>query len=301
MEDWLNYHHLLYFWHVAKEGSIAKASEVLVLSPPTISAQIKALERSLGEPLFSRRGRNLVMTDAGRLVFGYAEQIFALGRELKTAMQQQPSGQPLRLTVGVTEPVPKLVVRAMLGPVFEMGQPVRLVCREGKLGVLLGDLATHGLDVVLADEPTPPSVKVQSFNHELGSCGIAFFAAPALAKQLKRGFPDSLDGAPMVLPTEAAPLRRNLNRWFATRGLRPTVVAECDDSAQLKVFGMDGLGAFAVPRVIAETIGPSYGCKSIGETDEVIERFYAISVERRIKHPAIVAISDAAREKLFNE
>lgn len=299
MEDWLNYHHLLYFWHVAKEGSIAKASETLMLAPPTISAQIKSLEQSLGEPLFNRRGRNLVMTDAGRMVFGYAEQIFALGRELKTAMKQQPTGQPLRLTVGVTEPLPKLVVRAMLGPVFAMDHPVRLVCREGKLDRLLGDLATHRLDVVLADEPTPPSVKVQSFNHELGSCGIAFFASAGLAKKLKRGFPGSLDGAPMILPTEAAPLRRNLNRWFADLGIRPTIIAECDDSAQLKVFGMDGLGAFAVPDVIADTIEPHYGCKPIGETHDMIERFYAISVERRIKHPAVIAISDAARQSLF--
>lgn len=299
MEDWLNYHHLLYFWHVAKEGSIAKASETLMLAPPTISAQIKSLEQSLGEPLFNRRGRNLVMTDAGRMVFGYAEQIFALGRELKTAMKQQPTGQPLRLTVGVTEPLPKLVVRAMLGPVFAMDQPVRLVCREGKLDQLLGDLATHRLDVVLADEPTPPSVKVQSFNHELGACGIAFFATPDLAKKLKRGFPGSLDGAPILLPTEVAPLRRNLNRWFADQGIRPTIVAECDDSAQLKVFGMDGLGAFAVPQVIADTIEPSYGTRLIGTAEDVVERFYAISVERRIKHPAVIAISDAARQSLF--
>jgi LysR family transcriptional activator of nhaA len=297
--DNLNYHHLRYFWVVAREGGLVQAGKVLHLSHPTLSAQIHALEDQLGEKLFTRAGRKLVLTELGRMVFRYAEEIFSLGRELVDTVEGRAGGQPLRLDVGVADEVPKLVVRRLLEPALRLAEPVRLVCHEGSQAQLLADLSQHALDVVIADAPVPTGSAVRAWNHLLGETGVSFLGAPALVKAHGRGFPGSLDGAPMLLPVENLTLRRSLNQWFDRHHLRPRVVAEFEDSALLKVFGGDGLGVFAAPTVVEREVMAQHGVALLGRTDEVRERVYAISVERRLKHPAVVAISDAARHRLF--
>jgi LysR family transcriptional activator of nhaA len=297
--DTLNYHHLRYFWVVAREGGLVAAGKVLRLSHPTLSAQIHALEDQLGEKLFTRVGRRLVLTELGRTVFRYAEEIFSLGRELVDTVQGRLGGQPLRLDVGVADVVPKLVVRRLLEPALRLPEPVRLVCHEASLEQLLADLSQHALDVVIADAPVPTGSAVRAYNHLLGETGVSFFGTAALVKARQRGFPGSLDGAPMLLPIENLTLRRALNQWFDRHSLRPRVVAEFEDSALLKVFGGDGLGLFAAPTAVEREVKAQYGVELLGRTDEVRERFYAISVERRLKHPAVVAVSDAARHRLF--
>jgi LysR family transcriptional activator of nhaA len=297
--DWLNYHHLLYFWTVAREGSIVRAAAQLHLAEPTISAQITKLERALGAKLFQRAGRNLQLTETGRLVQRYADEIFSLGRELADAFRGRPTGQPLRLVVGVPDVLPKLIVFRLLQPALTLSEPVRLVCREGKFEDLVASLATHELDVVLSDIPLTPSVRVKAFSHLLGQCGVAFFAAPTLARRMRRDFPRSLATAPLLLPTEATTLRRLLDQWFDEQGMRPTIAAEFQDSALLKVFGQEGLGVFPAPAAIVSEIQRQYRVRHIGTLDDLHERYYAISVERRLKHPAVVAISAAARQELF--
>jgi LysR family transcriptional regulator, transcriptional activator of nhaA len=297
--DQLNYHHLRYFWAVAREGGLVAAGKVLRLSHPTLSAQIHALEGQLGEKLFTRIGRKLVLTDLGRTVYRYADEIFSLGRELVDAVQDRSSGQPLRLDVGVADVVPKLVVRRLLQPALDLPDPVRLVVREASQERLLADLSQHALDVVIADAPVPSGSSVRAFNHLLGETGISFLGTVDQVKARQRGFPASLEGAPMLLPLESLTLRRALNQWFERHHLRPRVVAEFEDSALLKVFGGDGLGIFAAPTVIEREVAAQHGVEVLGRTEEVRERFYAISVERRLKHPAVVAISDAARHRLF--
>ena len=299
--DQLNYHHLLYFWSVAKHGGIARASDELGVAPPTISTQIKSLETALGEDLFHRRGRQLVLTEAGQTAFNYAEEIFSLGREMVSAMSRRPTDQPMRLAVGVAESVPKLVVHALLAPVMQTSDPIHLSCHEGKLGPLMAELATYRLDVVISDEPAPSEVKVKAFNHLLGECGIVILAAPALAATLREGFPASLDRAPALLPASRTPLRRQLDRFFDQTGIRPDIAAEFDDTALLKVFGSDGLGFFAVPDMIAEATCPAYHVEEVGRLHRVTERFYAISAERKIKHPAVARLTDSARESLSGE
>jgi LysR family transcriptional regulator, transcriptional activator of nhaA len=297
--DWLNYHHLLYFWAVAREGSIVRAAAQLHLAEPTISAQIARLERSLGAKLFQRAGRTLQLTETGRLVQRYADEIFSLGRELTDAVRGRPTGQPLRLLVGVPDVLPKLIVFRLLQPALALPEPVRLICREGKLEDLVGALGTHELDVVLSDTPLTPSVRVKAFSHPLGQCGVAFFAAPKLAAKVRRGFPGSLASAPLLLPTEATTLRRLLDQWFDSEEIRPTIVAEFQDSALLKVFGQEGLGVFPAPAAIVNEIQRQYRVRHVGTLDSLHERYFAISVERRLKHPAVVAISAAARQHLF--
>lgn len=298
--DWLNYHHLLYFWMVAREGTIARASKELRLAQPTISGQIRTLEESLGEKLFSRVGRNLVLTDVGHMVYRHADEIFAIGRELMDTLKGRPSGRPLRLHVGIADVVPKLISHRLLRPAVELEEPVQIVCKEDKTARLLAELSVQGLDMVLADEPIGGSVKVKAYNHLLGECGVTFFAVHELARKHRRAFPHSLDDAPMLMPTENTTLRRNLDHWFESVGVRPHIVAEFEDSALLKVFGQEGVGIFAGPSAIADEICQRYGLRTIGETNEVVERFYAITVERRIKNPAVVAISEAARGELFS-
>lgn len=295
--DWLNYHHLLYFWAVAKEGSIVKASETLMLAQPTVSAQIRRLEDSLGEKLFKRSGRSLVLTEVGHMVYGYADEIFGLGRELMQTVKQGASGKRLRLSVGVTDAVPKLVAREILRPAIDM--EAHVICREGKAEALLTDLGSHRLDILISDEPAPPNARVKTFNHHLGRSAITFFAAPKLAEKLKRGFPKSLNGAPALLPADTTALRRSLERWFDALRIRPHIVAEFEDSALLKAFAQDGDGFFAVPDVVKSEIAARYGAKPIGKTDKCREDFYAVSAERKLKHPAVVAITEAAREELL--
>ncbi len=293
--EWLNFHHLLYFWLAAKEGSVTRASEELRLAQSTVSAQIRALERALDERLFRREGRRLVLTEVGQLVYQYADEIFALGRELQDAVRDRPTGRPLRLHVGVADVVPKLVAHRLLAPVLSGKSGVRMTCVEGKVTQLLADLALHRLDLVIADEPVGPSLRVRAYNHALGECAVAFFAAPPLAARLRRGFPRSLDGAPLLLPTENTSMRRALDHWFEAEGIRPAIVSEFEDSALLKVFGQHGAGGFPGAASFAREICRQYGVREVGRVDSVRERFWAISVERRLKHPAVLAIAEAAR------
>jgi LysR family transcriptional activator of nhaA len=301
MEDmeWLNYHHLLYFWTVVRAGGVAAAARELRLSQPTISAQVHALEESFGERLLARQGRGLTTTDMGRLVFRYADEIFALGRELRDAVRGRPTGKALRLVVGIGDALPKMLVQRLLEPATRLPEPVRLVCHEDKAEALLAELAQFRLDLVLADTPVPPTIKVKAFSHLLGETGITWFATRDLARRLRRGFPRSLDGAPVLLPTEPSALRRGLAAWFAEQELRPDVVAEFEDSALLKAFGRTGMGAFSAPTAVERDIREQYGVSVIGRTDRVVERIYAITVERRLRHPAAIAISQQARGEVF--
>jgi LysR family transcriptional regulator, transcriptional activator of nhaA len=296
--EWVNYHHLRYFWVVAREGGLVQAGKVLHLSHPTLSAQIHALEEQIGQKLFSKVGRKLVLTETGRVAFRYADDIFALGREMVDAVQGRSTGQPLRLDVGIADVVPKLVVRRLLDSTLKLAEPVRLVCHENSHERLLADLALHSLDVVISDAPVPTGSSVRAFNHLLGETGVSFFATQELARGLSRGFPASLDGAPFLLPLEQLTLRRALNHWFEQNGIHPRVVAEFEDSALLKVFGSDGLGVFVAPTVVEKQVKKQYGVVVLGRTEQVRERYYAISVERRLKHPAVVAITNAARQVL---
>src|SRR5262245_26208839 len=297
--EWLNYHHLLYFWVVARGGGLVPAGRVLRLSHSTLSAQIHALEAHLDEKLFTKVGRKLALTDTGRIAFRYADEIFNLGREMLDTVKGRSSGQPLRLDVGVVDVVPKLVVRRLLQPALDLSLPVRLVCNEDSYEKLLADLALHALDIVISDAPVPTGSSVRAFNHLLGETGVSFFAAKALARTVKRGFPGSLHGAPMLLPVEHLSLRRSLNQWFDRHEIKPRVVAEFVDGALLEVFGADGVGVFASPTVVEDEVIRQHGVELIGRTAEVRERYYAVSVERRLKHPAVVAICDVAREEMF--
>lgn len=293
--EWLNYHHLLYFWTVAREGSIARATKTLRLSPATISAQLKLLEGALDQTLFDRVGRKLVLTEAGQVVYRYADEIFSLGRELRETLAGRPAGRPLRLRVGVADAVPKLIAYRLLEPVLSVPEPVRLVCREATPEHLLAELMRHQLDVVLTDTPVTGASHLRAYNHPLGMCGVSFFASRALMKRHGKDFPSGLDGAPMLLPSETSTLRRALDQFFAAHRIRPNVIAEFDDSALMKVFGERGAGIFAGPSMIEDDIRARYGVVVIGRTNVIRERFYAVTVERKIKHPATAAITAAAR------
>lgn len=299
--EWLNYHHLLYFWVVAREGGLTQAGKVLRLSHPTLSAQVHALEDSLGEKLFTKVGRRLVLTEMGRIVFRYADEIFSLGREMLDTVKDRPTGKAIRLEVGVVNVVPKLIVRRLLEPALHLAEPVRIVCHEGNYEELLADLALHNLDVIIADATVPPGSNVRSFSRLLGQCGVAIFGTAALAKTYRRRFPASLDGAPMLLPLENLPLRRAMNQWFEANNVRPKIVAEFEDSALLKVFGADGVGLFLAPLAVEKQIIAHYAVQVVGRIDEIKERYYAVSVERRLKNPAVIAISEAARNEIFRE
>jgi len=296
--DWLNYHHLYYFWTVARTGSVTKASAELLLAPPTISAQIKRLEDSLGEKLFERSGRRLVLTEEGRLAFRYAEEIFAAGREMQDALKGRPTGRPSKLLVGVADVLPKIIVHRLLEPAFHLPDPVQLICREDPPDRLLADLATQGMDLVLTDSPMGPAMRVRAFNHLLGECGVAFYAERQLASRYRRGFPRSLDGAPVLLPTESAALRAELDQWFQTNAVRPRVVGEFDDFSLLRTFAEKGLGVFASPLVLDREMR-RYKLVRLGRIQNVRARFYGISVEKRLKNPAVVAICETARQRLF--
>lgn len=293
--EWLNYHHLLYFWMVARSGSLAAASRELRLAPATVSAQVRALEEAFGDQLFSRTGRRMVLTNAGRMVFRYAEEIFGLGQELMEVVRGRTEGRSLHLNVGISDVLPKLISRRLLEPALRLGTPVRLVCREDKTERLLAELAIQGLDLVLADAPIAGQAKVRAFNHPLGESDLTFFGSAELVAQHAPGFPASLDGAPLLVPSDGTLLRRALDRWFDRLGIHPRIVAEFDDTALMKVFGQYGDGIFMGASVIEDEISRAYQVGIVGRTREVRERFYAISVERRIKHPAVVAISSSAR------
>jgi LysR family transcriptional regulator, transcriptional activator of nhaA len=297
--EWLNYHHLLYFWIVAREGSLVRASAKIRLSPSTVSSQIRALENATGEKLFIRKSRGLELTDMGRVVYRYAEEIFTLGRELQNTLAGRPVDKPTSLVVGVADVLPKLVARLLLEPALRLTGPVHLICRDDKPERLFAELAVHGLDVVLSDAPVGPSARDRVFSHLLGECDVTLFASEPLAAIHRRGFPRSLDGAPFLLPTENTALRRSLDHWFAAQSIRPHVVGEFEDSALLKVFGQTGTGIFAAASVISKEVQRQYQVRPIGRLGDVRERFYAISVDRRLKHPAVVAISEEAKNKIF--
>jgi LysR family transcriptional activator of nhaA len=298
--DWLNYHHLLYFWTVAREGGVSKAAAKLRLSQPTISAQVRMLEHAIGERLFQRQGRTLVLTDTGRVVYRYADEIFGIGRELLETLRGRPVGRPLQLTVGVANVVPKLIVYRLLRPATTGPEPVHLVCREDSAEQLVAQLATHALDVVLADAPAPAHLRVRAFSHLLGESPTAFFAPQAQAARLRRRFPRSLDDTPLVLPTSNTALRHALDQWFDKERLRPRIVGEFEDSALMKVFGQSAGVVFPAPAAIAADVCRFYDVREIGRTTAVRERYYAISAERRLKHAGVLAITSAARDELFS-
>ena len=301
MTNGLNYHHLLYFWSVVREGSVSKAAEKLRLSQPAISAQIKSLERALGERLFQRQGRQLVLTDVGRVVDRYATEIFTAGGELLETLKGRPSGRAQRLAVGVANAVPKLVVYRLLRPAIEGTDPVQLTCTEDDPEQLLARLATHALDVVISDTPAPPHVRVKVFNHLLGESGTTFFAGKVLAARLRRRFPGSLSGAPMLLPTVNTSVRRALEQWFESEGLRPVVAGEFEDPALLNTFGERGRAVFAAPTAIEGEVLRRHRVAIVGRTSVVRERYYAISAERRLKHAGVAAITSAARTEVFGD
>jgi LysR family transcriptional regulator, transcriptional activator of nhaA len=298
--EWLNYHHLLYFWVVAKEGSIVRASEQLRLAHPTISGQIHRLEENLGEKLFARRGRNLVLTEVGRVAFRYADEIFSLGREFVDTLKGRASGKPLRLIVGVADVLPPSLVRRFLDPAFRLGHAVQIVCRADKsVEEFIAELALHRVDVVIADGPAGPGIPIRAFSHLLGECGTTFFAAARLAASTSRKFPRSLDGTPFLLPGAPSAVRRALEQWFNSQDIHPRVVGEFDDSALAKDFGTEGMGIFAAPTVIEAEVRKQYRVRVVGRSEAVRQQFYAISVERKIRHPAVAAVCEAARKDLF--
>jgi len=298
--DRLNYHHLLYFWTVAREGTVARAAKKLRLAQPTISGQIHTLEGALGERLFERAGRGLRLTEMGQVVLGYADEIFALGRELTENVKGQPTGRPLQLAVGVADGMPKLVAYRLIEPALALPQPVRLMIHEQSTERLLAALALHELDVVLTDRVAPPGLNVRAFNHLLGDCGVTLFASREIALRCRRRFPRALDGVPFLLPGETSTLRRVLEQWFEKQKVRPRIVGEFADSALIKVFGQAGKGVFAAPSIIESSVRKQYGVMIVGRLDGARERFYAVSAERRLKHPAVIAITESARRELFS-
>ena len=296
--QWLNYHHLQYFYLTAKLGGVTAAAKELRLSQPTVSSQIRQLQSSLGTSLFTREAKLLQLTDMGRVVFRYADEIFSLGSELLAATQGKPTARALRLAVGVADVLPKLVVYGLLRPALELKEPVHLVCKEQPVEDLLAQLSVHALDLVLSDSPISPTVSVRAYNHLLGESSIEIWAAAELALQLRRGFPASLDGAPALLPVENTFLRRSLDLWFQNAGVQPRIVGEFEDSALMKSFAQHGTGFVVVPSVTTKELRRQYGLRKVATIPELKERFYAITVERRIKHPGVVAISEAGRRLL---
>jgi len=295
----LNYRQLHYFWVVAKTGSIVRACEQLNLTPQTISGQISLLEQTYGIELFRRVGRQLELTEAGRQTLPYAEQMFQLGGELEAMLRAQPNEQQIQFRVGVADVVPKSIVYRLIAPTMELSEPIHITCREDKLERLLADLAIQRLDLVISDSPMPSHLDIKGYSQKLGECGISFFATSALAERYGKDFPRGLHGAPLLIPGQETVVRSRLLRWFAEQQIQPRIVGEFDDSALMQAFGQSGSGIFIGPSVIADEVKRQYGVELIGQTDAVTESFYAISVERKVKHPGIVAITEGARRELF--
>lgn len=297
----LNYRQLHYFWVVAKTGSIVRACEQLNLTPQTISGQISLLEQTFGVDLFKRVGRQLELTEAGRLALPYAEQMFQLGDELEAVLRTQPDEQQILFRVGVADVVPKSIVYRLIAPTMELSEPMRISCREDQLERLLADLAIQRLDLVISDSPMPSHLDIKGYSQKLGECGVSFFATKALAAQYGKDFPQGMQGAPLLIPGQLTVVRSRLMRWFAEQKIQPKIVGEFDDSALMKAFGKSGSGIFMAPSVIADEVMAQYDVETIGQTDAVTESFYAISVERKVKHPGIVAITEGARRELFTD
>jgi LysR family transcriptional activator of nhaA len=288
--DWLNYHHLRYFWTVAGEGSLARAAEKLGISQPSISGQIRELEALLGQRLFKREGRKNVLTDAGQMVQRYAQEIFTLGGELINALNERPTSSALRIHVGIVDSFPKLVGNEILRPVFQLDRRVHVICREGKPDDLLAQLAAHRLDIVLVDEPPPSSANIRVFDHRLGDTGSIFCASAKLARRLGKNFPFSLDDEPALFPMENSPLRRAAETWLRHHHVRPRIVAEFEDPALMKVMAAEGRGFIILPACSADLALQRYGLKVFGRAEDCRMHFHAITAERRIEHPALAAI-----------
>jgi LysR family transcriptional regulator, transcriptional activator of nhaA len=298
-ERHLNYHHLRLFWMVAREGSITRATRQLHLTQPAISAQLRKLQRAVGEKLFEKSGRNLVLTETGHLVLRYADEIFGLGQELVETLAGRPTGRPMRFVVGIAEVLPKLLAHQLLAPALALKPPVHLIVQEDRTERLVNSLAAHQLDLLLTDAPIQGGSRLAVFNHLLGECGVTVFGTVGLARPARAAFPQSLDNAPFLMPAGNAALRRSLDDYFLAEGIRPRIVAEIEDSAVLKVFGQAGAGLFAAPGAVEAEIRRQYKVEIAGRISTLRERFYAISIERRIKHPAVLAITDRARQRLF--
>jgi LysR family transcriptional activator of nhaA len=290
----LNYQHLLYFWSVVRTGSLARACEELSLSAPTISAQLRTLEERLGEKLLAKSGRTLVPTEMGKLVFGYANEIFGLGQDLLEALDHRPTSRPLRLVVGIDDVVPKEIAYRLLEPALRMGRTVRLTCHEGTLERLSASLATRDIDVVLSDAPVTQHIR--AYTHPLGSCEVFWMATPTLAKTLRRGFPRSLNGVPMLIPTDDTAIRRTLDQWLEKQDVRPILIGEFEDYAMLREFARGGHGFAPVPAVMEEAFRREFDFARIGRAHGVKAEYFAISMERKIKHPAIAAMTSNARQ-----
>jgi LysR family transcriptional activator of nhaA len=289
----------MYFWTVAREGSIAKASEVLHLTPQTISGQLKLLEQAVGEKLFERVGRGLALTDTGQVVNQYADEIFMLGAELTQRVKSSQALVPTTLNVGIVNSIPKLVALRVLEPALSMEDPVKIICREGDIDPLLGELAVHRLDLVISDRPIPTGINVKAYNHPLGGSHMSFFAHRSIARKYQKRFPKSLEGAPVLLPIQGSPLRRGLDEWFDSMDITPQIIAEFDDSALLKAFGEAAVGVYPAPSAIAAEVASMYHSVDLGAVDTIRESYYAISPERKLKHPAVLQITQEARAKLF--
>lgn len=296
----MNLRHLFYFWKVARAGSLTRASEELHLTPQTVSGQIQLLERHLGRELLTRRGRGLELTEDGRFVLGYANEIFALQAEMEEMVGLQRTGRPVAFRIGVADALPKSLAYRLLEPALRLPDPYRIVCTEWRLESLLAELAAHRLDLVIADLPLPETAEVRAFNHRLGQSAVSFHAEPSLARRcLRQPFPACLDGTPMLLPGSDSAMRAKLVRWFGKRGLRPRIVGEFDGSSLMTAFGETGFGVFAAPSVLADELHERHGVLQIAETREVVSEYFAISVERRVTHPCVQAITHEARQRIL--
>lgn len=294
----LNYHHLQYFWRVVRAGGITQAAKELHVSSPAVSAQLKELQDFLGEPLFTRSGRRLVLTEMGRTVFDYADDIFSLGRELLDTVRNRPTGRPIRIDIGVADVLPKMIAQWLIEPALKLRENVRIVCREATSEQLITRLGTLELDVVLTDSPADPSRTVRAYNHFLGDSGIGFVAMGRVLKAIRGKFPQCLSGVPMLLPTDNTALRRDLDYWFERNSIQPQIVGEFEDYALLRAFGHSGNAIFPVPTVFVRQLRKQDKVAQIGSTDDVKLRFFAISAERKIRHPAVIAICESARSML---
>jgi LysR family transcriptional regulator, transcriptional activator of nhaA len=297
--EWLNYHHLLYFWTVAREGTVARACARLHLAQPTISGQLRQLERDLGVKLFERAGRHLVLTPTGQEVYRRADEIFGLGRDLLDVLRGRLAGRPTRLLVGVAEDVPELIAYRVVEPALRLAEPVQVICHREPAGALLAELALHRLDVVLANTPVGPADRVRAFSHPLGESGVSLCGTAGLVGRHRRDFPHSLDGAPFLLPLGDTSLRRALDEWFEAAGLRPLVVGEFADRALLRTFAQAGAGFCAVPTAVEAEVRRQYRLRVLGRLADIKERFFLISTEKKLRHPAVAAMAELARETVF--
>ncbi len=300
MPDTMNYKHLHYFWTVAHEGSIAKASEKLHITPQTISGQLSLLEQRIGNALFDKVGRGLQLTETGRLVLHYADEIFELGRELSDVLRGVPAVGPSEFIVGAASALPKTIVYKIIEPALHLPHDISLTSREGAVDTMLADLAIHKVDMVLSDTPVTNAISVKAYNHLLGESGLSCFAAARLAKTCRNNFPQSLHNTPVLLPTPQYAIRQLIDGWLHENDIHPVVFGQFDDSALMKSFGQAGTGIFFMSSTIEEEICSNFNVRVIGRIDEIKQKYYAISAERKVKHPAVAAICDSARSALFS-